>query len=173
MKRAIKSSSYISGMAFTRKQAIQRLQAFSKQILEHISKCILYGKVVDKNKYDHWVEDEIGTWIYDSHLLETKNKRGLKFKDYQENLFGEFGTSLVDAKINLDLQYSADRKSANPYPKIDISKSMVEDMYTICSKISTTFSKILSENTDLTKAEIIEELHRTLDIYCLGGKNEN
>lgn len=173
MKRVIKSSNYILGMAFTRKQAIQRLQSFSKQILEHVSKCILYGDVVNKNKYDHWIEDEIGTWIYDSHLLETKNKRGLKFKDYQENLFGEFGTSLVDAKINLDLQYSADRKSANPYPKINISRSIVENMYIVCNTISETFSKMLSENTDLTKAEIVEKLHQILDTYCIGGNNEN
>lgn len=173
MERTIKSSNYILGKAFTRKKAIQRLEAFSEQILEYVSKCILFGCMVDTNKYDHWIEDEIGTLIYDSHLLETNNRCRLKFKDYRENLFGEFGTSLADAKINLDLQYIAHLLSANPYPKISISKSIVENMYRACNAISETFSKMLSENTDLTKAEIVEKLHQILDTYCIGGNNEN
>lgn len=173
MKILIKSSSYILGMAFTRKQAIQRLEAFSKRILEHIAKCVLYGQLVDRNKYNHWIEDEISTWIYDAYLLETKNKRGLKFKDYQNNLFGEFGTSIADAKINLDLQYSSDRKSTTPYPKVTISKNMTEDMYFVCDNISTIFSKILSDHGEINKQEIIDELHNILDERCLGGKHEN
>lgn len=164
MKRYVISTVPIFGMAYERKKIIQRLEGFSKVILEHVAKCIMYG--TNFRDYNHWIEHEIATWIVDaSDMYLDKNKK-LKTRDYAEVLFGEFGTEVQDARTNLHIEQNRCRRSTPPYPEVVVDKEMISNMFEACNEIRDTFSPLLSQKAPLDKDDVEATLHHILYKYC-------
>lgn len=164
MKRMIVSSVPIFGMAYERKKIIQRLEGFSKVILEHVAKCVMYGSSF--HSYNHWISDEIATWIVDASDMYLDKHKKLKARDYADHLFGEFGTEIQDARTNLHIQQNADKRADPPYPAVIVDKDMISNMFEACTEIRDTFSSLLSETAPLEKADVELKLHEILDKHC-------
>lgn len=151
-------------MSFDRKKVVSRLESFSKRIVEHVAMCILYTS--NYPSYRHWVEDEISTWILEANEMTVRGNKRLKCSDYADLLFGEFGDSKTDARLNLRMQYAVARDKNPPYPEVVITPSKIEKMFKACYQITSYFSKALATNNNLTKGEIVNKIHSILDPLC-------
>lgn len=154
----------VLGMAFERNHIIDKLKSFSPLILEHLCKCILYGRSVDR--YDHWIKDEIATWIVDASKMSLDKGKKLKKNDYDRYLFGALGTDRIDAEPNLDYQYAQDRRERYPYPEVDITDDMYDNMFEASVAIRSKFCEQLARKGKLDKTDVTNDLHEILDKYC-------
>lgn len=164
MYRIIKANTPIFGMAYERKKVIQRLEGFSKRILEHVAKCILYGR--RSLNYDHWIEDEIALWISDASDMFLDKGKKLKSNDYRRYLFGEFGDEVADARTNLHVQYADDRKTRDPYPATEIDKQKIYNMFDACEQIKDIFCDKLATKQAISKEQAASILHNILDKFA-------
>lgn len=162
MKRWIKVKEDIWGMSMELGKAKKKIDSLSDIILEHVCKCVLYRNKT--NDYRHWIYDEIATWIsyINDVTIKPANKK-MKAKDYANHLFGGFGDSYADARLNLNLEYNRCRKAKEQYPEVEITHDMITDMVNISNQLTSEFSELLSSNNDLTKEEIGNRVRNILD----------
>lgn len=71
----------IYAMAEDIAQLYRRMDDYKNLIHEHIGKCVIWGQ--DYKDYDHWVNDEIATWI--DRIARKKSKSKLKMGAVQEH----------------------------------------------------------------------------------------
>jgi len=168
MKMYIKSQKYIYAMSTERKKFIKQLESWEEELTEHIAKCVMYGDSLGVNKYNHWIEHEIATWLNDANdtLVKPSNKK-LKPRDYASTLFAGLGTDRVDARVVLHDLQRMNHKSAEPYPDVDVDSAMIERMFQASNSIVKTFLPILSSVNSLSKEDIERKLHEVLDPICL------
>ena len=170
MKRFIKPSQYILAMSIEKSRLEKRMESWSGLIAEHLSKCAMYGDSLPGDKYNHWIEDEIATWISSANDAVCKhNHKKLKPRQYEDILFGWLSDSRAEANGNLiDLQIH-NKKSSEPYPYVKIDDDMIDRMTKISSKVLTTFVPLLSSINTVSKPEIETMLHNIIDPICLGS----
>lgn len=167
MKRWIKSSTYIKGMAIDRSKLITRMEAWDQEIVEHLAKCAMYGETLGYGKYNHWIEDELATWLSDTNDAICKHNKGkLKPKQYESILFASLGDSRVDARINLHELQRYNKKKTNSYPEVPVDDKMVERMYLISERVKEEFVPLLASINNLSKEDIEEKLHSIIDPIC-------
>lgn len=168
MKRYIQSQEYISAMATEQKKLIKQLESWEEIVTEHIAKCVMYGDSLGIDKYNHWVEHEIATWLSDANdiLVKPFNKK-LKPHDYQSTLFAGLGDDKVDARVALHELQRRNNKSTEPYPYVEVDDKMIEKMFEVSGLIVKTFVPILSDTNSLSKKDIETKLHEVLDPICL------
>ena len=169
MKRWIHAKEDVVAMSLHRNKIIERMQSRSPLLAEHLSKCAMYCNCLPGGKYDHWIEDEIATWINDVNSLVCKhNNKKLKPRQYEDELFGDLGTSESDALVNLhDLQIYNSKKS-HPYPYVEIDDAMANRLYIISQGLIHKFVPILSSMNTLDKHDIESILHNVIDPVCKG-----
>lgn len=160
---------YICAMAEPKSEIKKKMEARSDKLVEHLAKCAMYGDGLGSNKYNHWVEHEIATWISEINELVSKpDGKKLKAKFYENILFGGLGDDLSDARANLtDLQLYNGTKS-NPYPKVEINDVMVDRMYAISQQMIGKVVPILSTKNSFSKKDIEQLLHVIMDPICKG-----
>lgn len=166
MKRYIKSSS-IFAMAIEKDKLEQRMRSWSDLIVEHLAKCAMYGDTLPGNKYNHWIEHELATWLSDTNDSICKhNNKKLKPSQYESILFGWLSDSPADARANLhDLQIH-NKKHSNNYPYVEVDSDMISRMTEISKRILATFIPLLASKNDLSKKDIEDKLHEILDPIC-------
>lgn len=154
-------------MSIPRGKAKDKIEALGDIILAHVCKCVLYS--ASAKDYNHWIEDEIANWISLVNDLTIKpNNKKLKEKDYDLFLLGGFGDDMVDAKINLNLFYRKFRSDPEPYPEVNITDSMVANMYEVTQKFHELIPSMISQNNNLTQSDIANKIHNIMDPICKG-----
>ena len=168
MKRFVKSSESILAMSTEKSKLEKRMEAWSDLIAEHLSKCAMYGDSLPGDKYNHWIEDELATWISDTNETICKhNHKKLKPKHYENILFGWLSDDVAEAKSNLhDLQIHNKRSGGESYPYVEVDDAMIDRMTKISSGILTTFVPLLSSINTTSKQEIETMLHNIIDPVC-------
>lgn len=122
MKKLIYSNSHIFGMAFPRKKCLDRLEALSKELNNHIIKCVVYYQT-RPDDLSHWIS-EISNFIAQANKIKCNSK--LKKKDYMESIFADFGDEWIDANVNLE-QFQLIEKD---YPEFDPEdKNLIDTLY--------------------------------------------
>ena len=53
----------INVQAFPKSVVGDTMKSFSKEVMEHIADCVMYGK--NYKDYSHWIKDELATWMTD------------------------------------------------------------------------------------------------------------
>ena len=168
MKKMIKSETILA-MAMDKSRLEKRMDAWSDVIAQHLAKCAMYGDTLPGDKYNHWIEDEIATYIRDTNDIVCKhNKRKLKPKQYEDKLFGWLSNDAAEARSNLhDLQIH-NKKSSQPYPYVEVDDVMVERMRKISEQVIKVFVPLLASVNSATKYEIETKLHEIIDPVCKG-----
>ncbi|MCM1222121.1 MAG: hypothetical protein NC548_47390 [Lachnospiraceae bacterium] len=139
-----------------------------KNIHRHVAKCILWGK--DYKDYDHWICDEIATWI--DQIARRKAKAKLKSSAVQEHLFDMVGDEYTDALIDLDDVYDECRRKLPPYPEVEITRNLSIRFFNAYHEIEKYFTwyicnhKFTKHSGESYKDEIIPKLYEILDKYC-------
>ena len=166
MKRIIKDSAIFS-MALEKSKLEKRMESWSSLVAEHLSKCAMYGDSLLGDKYNHWIEDELATYISDTNDTVCKhNNKKLKPKQYEAKLFGWLSDSESEAKANLhDLQIK-NAKLPDPYPYVEVDDAMITRMTQISKQVIDVFVPLLSSKNSVTKQEIERKLHEILDPIC-------
>lgn len=117
----------IFAMAHSRKDVLARLSNLSDELSEHIIKCMVYGD--QYNSYNHWIT-EISNFLTEASRLESKSGK-LSYNDYDRTLFKSFGTTMSDAKSNLN-QFRRDYcYKSSKYTKFIVSDDMIDVLYYI------------------------------------------
>ena len=157
----------IFAMAMGKARLEKRMDAWSDLIAEHLSKCAMYGDTLPGDKYNHWIEDEIATYISDTNDIVCKhNKRKLKVKQYENRLFGWLSDEAAEAKSNLHNLQIQNKKALESYPYVEVDEAMIERMRKISGQVVSTFVPILSSINNITKDEIEDKLHHIIDPVC-------
>jgi hypothetical protein len=155
----------ILGQSFSRDKIKSRLNSHSKVILEHIAKCVLYGK--NHRDYNSWIDTELAGWISLLGSLKSKNNKKLKRQDYEDTLFGDLGTTKEDAKYNLEIENLDNQKKKPPFPAVKITDDLVSKMFLACKEIKESMiDLILNSKDEVSKDEAKSKLHSILDKYC-------
>jgi len=167
MKRYIRSSTSIFGMADDAAKLLSLMDGKSLILLQHIGKCIIWGK--NYHSYSHWVEDEIATFI--NEIARKKPKSKIKSRTIQNHLFQSMGTEHWDALYDLlDIYEDSQRKSV-PYPEVDIDEEMSIRFFQCYNEFKVIISDYLSLHKHVNgrvnyKDEIIPLIYGVLDKYC-------
>lgn len=150
----------------------KKMESWADLIEEHLAKCVMYGDSLPGNKYNHWIKDELATYISDTNDATFKPKGDkLKPKDYETILFGNLGDSEIDARISLhDLQVH-NKKSSEPYPFKHVDSDMIDKMYRASQSLIKKLVPILSSRNSLDKKDIESILHNVLDPICKEESN--
>ena len=155
----------VYAMSFPRDRARIKIESLSELVLEHVCKCILYRDMT--NSYRHWVYDEIATWLsYINDITVKPKDKKLKQSDYDAWVFGVFGDTYADARLNLALQRKKCLKEVPPYPEVSITDEMIKIMTDVTRDMRTTFLPILSTINTLTDDEIGDLVIQILDKHC-------
>ena len=127
MKRIVRTTQSIYGMAFPRSDALFKMKSYSNKINEHTIECVVYKQI----KYltvNHWV-NELSAWM--GRVNKIKCDSRLKARDYVQNVFGSFGSDILDAEVNLD-EYrirNLDKPEDKQYPDFEISNDLILQLY--------------------------------------------
>ena len=123
---------HIRAFAFSRKQAINRLESYSEQLNEYIIKCIIFGKYREES-YNHWLY-EVCTWIHTCDGADISGAK-LKEKDYENSIFGYFAETKQETKENLlnfkvgNLYRSHKKNPTGALPYYSINNEMIDCLY--------------------------------------------
>lgn len=122
---------YIACMSLDRKRAKQRIESFSYEISSNLLKLVAYP---DDTATNHWI-GELATWLSDINdiTVKPKNKK-FSYSDYEELIFGDFGTTRTDVKVYIDSWLVSNRIS-NKYIEFEVSESLVDKLYLFVSKL--------------------------------------
>ena len=132
MKRVIKNSENIFGMANPKKFVLDKLYSFTNQLSDHIIKCVVYQNSLTTDP-EHWIH-EIAVWLNASNKLRCKSK--MNWEDYQDTLFAAFGDELSDAEWQLeDFKRRKCKRSLGQYPDFEIDSTLITDLFTTYQKI--------------------------------------
>lgn len=161
MKRIIiNASEAIFGMSYPKSKALQILDANSKQLNAHLIKYVLY-KDIRKDSKHHWI-NEMSAWLNSANRVTCKSK--LRERDYEDTLFGWFGTTIDDAEINLELFYNEYvKRSPKPYPEFEITPSIVNDLYDVYIQLKRIALPILVKHELLSTESWARILRAILD----------
>ena len=145
----------IYGMSFPKKVAHKYLSRNATNIREHITQCVVYKETLS-DQLDHWIKDELCLWLENASQIKCSSK--LKEKDLFETIFSELGTTLGDARVNLNIfkEDHCQEDSKKPYPDFEITQSLIENLFTACSEFKAVSEPILLSKNELTKDEWYE-----------------
>lgn len=166
MKLFIKTPIY--AMSQERGPFKQKMLSWGALIEEHVCKCVMYGDSLPGDKYNHWIEDELATWLSDCNDVTFKpSNKKLKSAEYDKLLFGGLGDELSDARICLHNLQVHNSKHRNAYPFRQVDDEMVHKLYVLTAELREKFLPILSTRNSLSKRNIAALLHDILDPICL------
>lgn len=134
MKRLVRKQNFIYGMAFPRKQVLNRLTNYAEIINKHTIYCVVYGKTIKYKTLNHWV-GELSTWM--NFVDKTECNVKLKPINYVETVFSEFGTTKSDAEVNL-IQFLIDNDKLpddKKYPTFEINDELIDSLYMAYQKL--------------------------------------
>lgn len=131
---------FIFGMADPVNNLYIRMTERSWVMLEHIGKCIIWGK--DYHSYDHWVHEEISAYV--NEIARKKTKTPLKVKLVHKNFFERFGNDVEDAMNALWDVYEDSQRLADPYPEVDITWDKGKKFFKAYNEIADAVSKYLA-----------------------------
>lgn len=123
---------YIRSFSLHRGEAITKLSSLSNELNEHVIKCIIFGEYRE-DSYSHWLH-EISTSIASCDRGNISGAR-LKDKDYEDSLFGSFGSSIQDARDNLEqfkvinLRKHKKLNFETSLPYYVVNDTMVDNLY--------------------------------------------
>ena len=161
----------ILGMAITRADAISRLRSFSETVELHLLNCILYGD--SSGDYNHWVNQELSSWMVAANRILLKGNKKLKKADYEDYLFGKLGDAEDDAFVALtafQLHYTGAHSKVNPpYPNFELDEQITSDVFEFFREVKSKMCEILSQPNDLNKADFQRLLHEMMDKHCIKG----
>ena len=114
-------------MSYPRKQLTDKLTSLSKVLNQHVIECVVY-RDVRKDTISHWVT-ELAAWMNKVNRLKCSST--FKAKNYKNTLFGEFGTTIDDAEMNLWLYQQLNEKynATKQYPAFEITPELVNKLY--------------------------------------------
>lgn len=152
---------YITAMARTRKQCLERFENVSKELHIHVMKCIIY-KNVTPDALDHWCQ-EIGAWLH--YVNNMQCKVALKEEDYVSTVFIEFDEEVSDAELDLALYRAQNKRllqkhSDDAYPDFDVTTELASDLAEFCNKIIDFALPILLSNNVLTSSEWAQSIRK-------------
>lgn len=149
---------YVACMSLDRKRAKQRIESFSYEISSNLLKLVAYP---DDTATNHWIS-ELATWLSDINdiTVKPKNKK-FSYSDYEELIFGDFGTTRTDVKVYIDSWLVSNRRS-NKYSEFEVSESLVDNLYLFVSKLK---GKILPIVTTVNTTTREEFLNLISDMY--------
>lgn len=158
MKR-VSRSPYIMGMAFLMSVAKDKLTSDAKQLNDHIMKCVIYGDSL--GCLNHWINDEITTWIYKASTINCKHK--ITSTLYKSTLFCWFGENQRDAESNLYDFYSKYVMRKGEYPKFDIDRYLIERLNKVYREIEKEIICMFCDKYSYTKNDYSEVLREILE----------
>lgn len=135
----------IYGMAFPRSNALIRLSSLSEPLNKYVICCVVYQEE-RSDCMNHWI-DEISSWMHEANRIKSKSRP--KKRDYDDSVFGSFGTDKEDVEINL-IYFR--RKYCTPenelaYPNFIINDKLVNSLFKVYSKLKEiSYPKLLSDN---------------------------
>lgn len=113
--KEVEMKSYIYAMAFPKAEALRRASFYSKDILEHLIKIVVYGDV-RKDDVPHWI-GEIASWFRSADSIRVKpNNRPLKASEVRDTVFSCMGDSLEDYYESLKM-FQHENKKVNSATK--------------------------------------------------------
>lgn len=146
----------------------KQMDSVSLQIHEHIGKCIIWG--ASYKDFDHWVSDEIASWI--DRIARKKPKSKLKPGAVKDHLFNVVGDEYVDAYLDLLSIYEDSQRKVPPYPEKEITQELGDRFFHAYREIESYFSKYIATHKfdrpagSSYKDEIVTVLYSILDRYC-------
>ena len=157
MKRLILSHKSIFGMANSRSVVLDRFVSLSRNISNHVVKCVAY-----KDSYsclDPWIH-EISSWIHAANATKCKSK--LKATDYVNTLFGYFGDDRADAENELQW-FQLSSEYSHRYSQFEITDELIDQTYSAFHNVITTCVPILTSKEVLSVPEWFSLLKPILD----------
>lgn len=149
----------IYGMSMERQKAKNRIISFQSEITENIIKLGIYQ---DNNRdRNHWI-DELATWFSDINDLDLKPK-GSKFNrnQYDEWVFGEFGTDISDVRSCIHSWQLKNRKTKK-YPDVYVDDDTIEYTFMILSRMRLYFLRLFPSKNIKTREDILDKLHQII-----------
>lgn len=108
-------------MAYSRKDALAKVKRFSNTLLNHIIKCLIYGKQFGEATFKDWKEVEICGYLSAISSVVVKGSGKLKREDYFRSLTESHGTTPLDYWVDL-MDFRADNLKTLKYPDFIPSK---------------------------------------------------
>lgn len=151
---------YIRGTAIDRQKAITRIQSLSDNIEDSIIKlCIFEDNTRD---YQHQI-DELATWFDTINKVVLKSSKSkFSYDEYDELVFGGFGTSYSDCKLAL-LAWKANNQKSKKYSDVDITKSDVNQLFAVVSQLREQFNELFASKNSVTRHSILDMLAEIFD----------
>lgn len=164
-------STSIFAMSVERGPFKHKMARWGELIEEHLCKCVMYGDSLKQGKYNHWIEDELATWLSDCNSTTFKpSDKKLKPADYESLLFGSLGDTLTDSEVCLHSLQAHNHKKRNSYPFVNVDRRMIYNMYIVSAELREKFVPLLASRNKLAKEDIESILHNILDPICLSDK---
>ena len=162
MKKYIKSSQCIFGMAVPRAKALEILQKNSETLAYHLIKCVVYGDTFGEDVYQHWVEDEICEYLSIANDVVTKPKnRKLKAENYLDTIFADMGTTKQDASVALR-NFRIENRRNKKYSDFDVTTELVDSVFTTFQNIINYMLPILTSNNTLTANDLFSGVYASI-----------
>lgn len=166
MKIYIRTSESIFGMAYNRKDILDKAFHKSERIQEHVLKCVIYSK--DYPDYKHWIDEELA--VFFSEINDMQPKRGFRVKDndYMNNMFSAFGDDLDDAKREVEI-FHRDyvEKHPDPYPDFRITRDLYTTYFNAWRELYQNIrGKIGTYTKEVSREAFSKLIHEALDKYC-------
>lgn len=139
MKRFIRNSVAIFGMARAKREAEYELSRGAAPALQHLVKLYLYP---ENDSREHWI-DEIYSFLNDAPVLK-HNKIFPSVKFILKNTYYAWEDS-IDIKV---------RKIIHNYPKVDWNPELSKDFHNKALKYFTLLANKLSKEGYVTRSEV-------------------
>ena len=161
MKRFIKNSSAIYGMAFPRKKALKLIADLADNVDQHVIESVVYKDILTNTSH-HWIS-ELAVWMCKVNRVKCSAK--LKEKDYIDALFSSFGTTKEDAELNLSAYYSRTqiRDYYKDYPEFEITDELVNSLFVAYKEMKSVCLPVLVSGEAISIHEWIELLEPIFD----------
>ncbi len=132
-------------MALPRKKVIDKIKAYSEVIVEHLIKCVVYGKNLGIENYRHWKDEEICRYCELINSYEVKDSKKLKKEDYEKFLLENNGTSESDYYSEIVLFRLRNLKTGK-YPDFKPTRLQGRQVYTLFLLLISKISPILADS---------------------------
>lgn len=165
MKKYIKNSQCIFGMAVPRAKALEILKKNSETLAYHLIKCVVYGDSFGADVYKHWVEYEICEYLSIANDVITKPKnRKLKTENYLDTVFADMGTTRQDASVALR-NFRIENRKAKEYPDFEVTPELVDSVFVTFQNVIEYALPVLTSNNTLTAEDMSAGVYQAIQQY--------
>lgn len=137
--------------AFPMSKVKDKLLADSKQLNEHILKCVIYYD--ELHCLSHWI-DEITSWVYKASTVSSKHN--ISGKTYQNTIFSWFGEDQRDCESNLYDFYAKFVMKRKSYPEFEISDYLIERLYHVYREFERDLIDMYTSKYNYSKSDYLE-----------------